>query len=357
MKHLSLEVIPMRKILTYYTWTILILCPILINAQSEAKEQIEIDSSSSQVYYNNLNNQFILRFFLAHKANGVEISKGGKSLRYRPNGTMSLGVGFNYKFLGLAISVGLPTTQDQTYKYGKTQRLDLQVSIYSKAIGADAHIQSYKGYYLANPSDFNQWNEDYYPQLTDMQVSTIGANLFYIFNNDKFSYKAPFIGNQVQKKSAGSAVTGLFFILDEVKTDSGFIPKEIVDTTWNSYDIKSFKATTFGITAGYLYTFVIGKKGFFISLAGVPGIGYRKYAVVDINNNEGSEQLLALHLMSRIALGYTRSNLFVNLTSAFNLRNYEYNSYNMGISTEQIRLTFGLRFETKASKKRKQFYE
>ena len=344
-----------RSLIFTFLFTPALLVPNLLKSQSELTGIPEEDSTVNR-YYQNLNNQFILRVFVLQKSNSVDLSKDNQSLKYRPNGTFSLGVGFNYKWLGLGVSLGLPSTVEQNRKYGKTQRFDLQVSLYTKVLGANAHIQNYKGYYLSNPDKFTVWEEDYYPQLPDMNVSTMGANLFYIFNSKKFSYKAAFVGNQVQRRSAGSAVTGIFFTQDEVSTDSGFIPKEIVDTTWHGYDLKSFKASTIGVNAGYLYTFVIGQKGFFVSLAAIPGIGYREYLVTALHGYSETKDLFAVHLLGRFAIGYTRSNLFFNLSAGFNFRNYEYNSYSMSLSTEQLRFTFAWRFETKASKKRDQYY-
>lgn len=341
----------------YLLWGLFITSPLFTQANIEIDGEPKNDSASVEIFYKNLNNQFLLRLFTNYKANGVEIKGNDKVLRYRPNGTMSFGIGFNYKWLGLGISVGFPVSSKDKQKYGNTKRIDFQLGIYSKAIGADAYYQSYKGYYLANPNDFIEWNEDYLPQLPDMQVSTIGANLFYIFNNDKFSYRAAYVGNQIQKKSAGSAVSGIFFVQDEISSDNGFIPNEIVDSAWSEYDVKSFKALTIGVSAGYLHTFVLSKSGFYINLAGIPGIGYRKYRLTNISGKEESEELLALHLHLRAAIGYTRSNLFLVLMGAFNIRNYAYKSYSLGISTEQIRFTFGWRFETKASRLKRQFYE
>lgn len=347
---------PFKELIFFILFIFILVSPKTLKSQSEAIDLFKDDTTTINSYYQNLNNQLILRFYILQKSNSVDLSRDNESLRYRPNGTFSLGLGFNYKWLGLGVSIGIPTSVEQNQKYGRTKRFDLQVNLYSKRIGADAHIQNYKGYYLANPDKFTDWEEDYYPQLPDMNVSTLGASVYYIFNSDRFSYRAAFVGNQVQRRSAGSAVTGLFFSQDEVYTDSGFIPKEIGDTTWTGYDLKSFKATTFGINAGYMYTFVIGQKGFFISLAAVPGIGYREYLIKVIPDSTEIKELVAMHLLGRIAIGYTRSNYFFNLSAGFNLRNYEYKSYSMSLSTDQLRFTFAWRIETKASKKKGQYY-
>lgn len=333
-----------------------LISPISLRSQSQAMALFREDTTTINRYYQKLNDQLILRFYILQKSNSVDLSRDNESLKYRPNGIFSLGVGFNYKWLGLGLSLGIPTTVEQNRKYGTTTRFDLQLSLYTKRIGGNAHIQNYKGYYLSNPDKFTDWEEDHYPQIPDMSVSTLGASLFYIFNSSKFSYRAAFVGNQVQRRSAGSAVTGFFFSQDEVYTDSGFIPEEIVDTTWTGYDLKSFKATTFGVNAGYMYTFVIGQKGFFISLAAVPGIGYREYLIKVIPDRTEIKEHVALYLLGRAAIGYTRSNYFFNLSAGFNLRNYEYKSYSMSLSTDQLRFTFAWRFETKASKKKGQYY-
>lgn len=333
-----------------------LIIPVLLRSQSADTKLLKDDTTSINRYYQNLSDQLIIRIFSLQKSNNVELRKNNHALRYEPNGTFSLGVGFNYKWLGIGLSLGIPSSTEEIEKKGKTKRLDLQLSMYSKLFGFDAHLQNYTGYYLANPNKFTNWDEDYYPQLPDMSVSTLGASLFYIFNSNRFSYKAAFVGNQVQRRSAGSAVTGLFFSQDDVSTDSGYIPNEIIDTTWQGYDLKSFKASTFGLNAGYLYTFVIGQKGFFICLAAIPGIGYRKYLLTSMQGISETKDLFAYHFLGRIAIGYTRPKFFINLSLTFNMRDYKYKSYTMSLSTDQVRFTFAWRFETKASKEQNQYY-
>ena len=104
-----------------------------------------------------------------------------------------------------------------------------------------------------------------------------------------------------------------------------------------------------------MYTFVFG-KGFYLSLAAVPGIGYRHFKVVELDNTQSNKDQLAVQLLGRIALGYTKKRFYINFNTLFNLRNYNYKSYELELSSEQLKLTFGLRFQTKASKKRNQFH-
>jgi hypothetical protein len=339
----------------YFLITGLFLFPGLLTIGQDLMVEMDDahDTLQTENYFTNLNNQFILRFYTLFKANNVNVSKSDNTLRYRPNGTFSIGVGFNYKFLGLGFSYGIPTTKSSNENKGKTQRIDLQLSLVSKAFGGEAFLQAYRGYYISNPGDFMEWNVEKFPQLPDMQVVTLGINAFYLVNNKKYSYRAAFVGNQVQNKSAGSISAGLFGTFDQVRTDNGFIPPDLRDSVSEDFDLKSFEALTIGVSAGYMYTFVL-KKGVFISLAAVPGLGYRGYKVVSIYGEEKTDNKLAFHLLGRIAIGYIRSRYFLNFNTLFNVRNYNYDSYEISLSTEQLRLTFGIRFETKASKNRGQ---
>jgi hypothetical protein len=342
----------------YYIFVLtfaLILASLIANGQDTITINKQTDSTLTANYYTNLNNQFILRFFTHYKANNVNITKGDTEIRYRPNGTFNVGIGFNWKFLGLGFSYGIPKSTASNNKYGKTQRFDFQASIMSKVFGGDGFLQIYRGYHIANPGDLTDWEEDYFPQLPDMQVITLGINAFYIVNHNRFSYRAAFVGNQIQHKSAGSVTAGLFGTFDQLRTDNGFIPPEFIDYDNEELDLKSFEALTVGLSVGYMYTFVLG-KGFFISLAGVPGIGYRQYRLTQLNDTTSKDQRVAFHLLGRIAAGWNKYRYFLNLNTIFNVRNYRYEPYEISMSTEQLRLTFGIRFITKASKKRNQYY-
>jgi hypothetical protein len=213
----------------------------------------------------------------------------------------------------------------------------------------DGYLQAYRGYYLANPGDFVEWNNDYQPTLPDLRVFTIGFNAHYIFDHEKFSYRAAFVRNEIQEKSAGSITAGLFGSYDKVSTNNGFIPSELRDSTTVEFDLKEFEALSLGITVGYMYTFVFPRR-WFINLAGVPGVGYRRYYGADTQGNTDNVNTIAWQILLRMAVGYDHLNWYLNLTGSSIIRNYEYKSYEMDLSTENIRLTFGWRLGLGKSK-------
>ena len=154
-------------------------------------------ADSTNKYIEDLTDQLILRLYTLTKYNSLEIINPNGRMIMRPNGNTNLGVGFNYKGLGLGVAFGRPLSQSSIDKYGLTNRFDMQVSMYGKHIGMDGFIQWYQGYYMANPSDFIEWDKPNYPQVRDLEIFSIGGNGFYIFNRKKFSYKAAYLRNEI----------------------------------------------------------------------------------------------------------------------------------------------------------------
>jgi hypothetical protein len=66
---------------------------------------------------------------------------------------------------------------------------------------------------MVNPEDFIEWDEPYQPQVRNLETFSLGGNGFYLFNSRKFSYKAAYLRNEIQKRSAGSLSTGFFSIM------------------------------------------------------------------------------------------------------------------------------------------------
>jgi hypothetical protein len=241
------------------------------------------------------------------------------------------------------LSFGLPQSQTSIEKYGQTSKFDIQVSSYGKRIGFDGFLQQYKGYYMANPQDFVDWDRPYFPQISDLSITSIGASAFYMFNSKEFSYKAAYLRNMVQKKSAGSFSTGIFFYQDIVNSDNGFVPQEIGDTLWSDFDLKGFNAISLGLSAGYQYTFVI-KGNLFISLQGTPGLGYRRLLVRALDGSAGIVDQLAGQILARAAIGYEFKHFYIGATASTILRTFKYRNFEVDLGTEQFRVMIGKRF-------------
>ncbi|MFC2098530.1 DUF4421 domain-containing protein [Bacteroidota bacterium] len=303
----------------------------------------EPDSDSTE-YIIDKTDLLSIRFYPLAKYNSLEIKGPVDRLSMQPNGTGSLGFGFNYKFLGFGFSIGIPASAESIEKYGKTRRFDFQMSYYGRKLAADAYFQEYSGYYLANPSAVTTWNENYYPQSEDLRIASIGGTVHYIFNSEKYSYKAAYLRNQIQNKSAGSFTIGVFAFYDEIRSSSGLIPDILPDSVRRSINIKEFSAASIGITGGYMYTFVI-KGNFFVNVGLSPGFGYRNFIVKTMDGSWIYANKLGTQIQTRIALGYEFRRFYLGATSSTILRNFIHEDTEVNIGTGQVRLIIGTRFD------------
>lgn len=319
--------------------------------------QEKTDSTQTSQYYTDYSDELLLKFGTVVKSNKLEIinTNDKQSAKFAPAGITSLGGGVNYKWLGLSISFGLPSKPEDDEKYGKTQRFDAQLNIYSKKFGIDVIVQNYNGFYLENPEALTTWEEDYQPQLPRMQSLSVGAGGYYFFNNKKFSYKAAYVRNTIQNKSAGSLLLGGFYSLDYAGFEEGaydedtivsFIPKTLPQEVSDSFDIKAFRSYTYGISFGYTYTLVFLKKCF-INLSLAPGIGAKSLVVYNSQGENTTKSGVATRITVRSSFGYDNKHFIVGLTSYVRTANINFENYDIKPSTSNVRFFIAKRFSLK----------
>ena len=319
---------------------------LIIFSDVHAKPFNQNDSlnNSSSIYFTDYSDLLALRIYTNTKWNSLDIIKEDQRLSLVPNSPTSLGIGFNYKDYGLALAIGLPKSESSNTNYGKTKRLDLQMNMYKPKFGFDGFAQFYKGYYNSNPDDFVAWEGEVFPQVPEMRVLSIGLNAFYLFNSEKFSYKAAFVRNQLQLKSAGSFTTGIFGHYDRADTENGFKPKEFPDSIANDFDLKSFNTLAIGVTVGYLYTWVISKH-FFINVGVTPGFGNQRIELETLDGEKSVQNAPAAQLAARGAIGYDSKFFYMGMTGMIIWRNFQYKGYDLDLSTEQFKVFIGKRFD------------
>ena len=323
-----------------------ILCFFLSASSLSAKYSQVKGSADSVVYVIDKTDLLTIRVYPAGKFHSLEVKTQSNTVLFEPNGTGSIGFGFNYKKIGLGLSIGFPSSAERNQIYGRTRKFDIQGSYYGRRFAADGYFQRYRGYYLANPTDFIAWDQEVYPHSPDLKVFTLGGTAHYIFNSKTYSYRAAYLRNEIQKKSAGSFMAGIFIFLDELRAPGGLIPDILPDSIQNTVDIKNINNASFGISGGYMYTLVI-RGNFFINLAIAPGIGYKGFEIIGLDDSERSHNTLGVLLQTRIAVGYEFRRFYVGASTTSIVRNFNLQDSELNLGTGQIRLTVGTRFDLK----------
>lgn len=232
----------------------------------------------------------------------------GKSLEYRPNNKLLLGIGVNHGILGLNIGINFPFVNQDDDKYGKTKYYDFTIRVFAPRFNATIYLQNYRGFYLRNTKDMIPgWQAgDLYYIREDIRSWTIGLEVSYIFNSRKFSYRAAVLQNEWQKKSAGSFLLGGSLFYNSNIGDSSIVPSQLYyGLFYNSLKFDRSNNFSIGPAIGYTYTLVI-KRHFFIigSVNGSGNVGFTQLLLVDNENKVNSGLVLGLRSEILISTGY-----------------------------------------------------
>lgn len=231
-----------------------------------------------------------------------------------PNQKSKIRLSFDYKFLGLFVSMSTNFNSKESSAYGDTKILDLSFKyFYSDRLRQEVEFKNIKGFYLENPDGFSP--VEVYPNL---EIKTIGGKTFYILDND-FSYRAYDNLTERQIKNAGSFIPSIGYYFNRLKS------KRTSDTEKYLTQVKSFDAI---IQYGYMYNMVLGKK-WFTTIGAHPGIGInnsKSYFYEDKLKQESiiKSTHLNLNLDLNFALGYNNKNTFAGFK--MNFRDYQYES-------------------------------
>ena len=132
-------------------------------------------------------------------------------LIYKTNENQILGFGATYKFFTLNIGLNFPFVNNDDDIYGESRYLDVQSQAYFRRYMIDMWLSLYKGYYIDQPADrLSNWSSNNeFPMRPEMVNTTFGGTILRLLNSSKFSYRAAFVQDEWQKRSAGPGTGGI----------------------------------------------------------------------------------------------------------------------------------------------------
>jgi hypothetical protein len=321
--------------------TVSIVILILISQNANAQKVGDYDSS----FYATYPNMLTARIYGSHKYTSLRLKAPDSSPKfaYRPNTSMNLGIGATYGILTINLGVGIYKNEEK----GKTRSLDLQTRIYARKWIVDLYGQFYKGYYLADHLAANNDN-DYYKRR-DIKTNLLGLAAYRILNADRFSYRAVFLQNEWQKRSAGSFLLGGEAYYGMTKGDSALVPAAL-NSLYTQRGIDKFRLLNIGPGAGYAYTLVL-KRHFYIlgSATANAALSFIKEYDNDVSSDKVS---ISPNLLFRAAAGYNSDTWSANASwiSGNVAANGSGNRDHYLMVTDHFRVTFAKRFAMRGLK-------
>lgn len=237
------------------------------------------------------------------------------SINYTINTRLNMGLSLSFKGVGFDIEWSPPGLNNDDAQFGKSSQFAVSTSANSRRFFYDIYYRQYQGfrttamYMTENDSIFD------YSRRSDIRNYNAGFSLTYIFNNKKFSSGAAYTLSKKQKKSAGSLLLGTYAFAYNIISDSIIFPDTVYKKFRNELQFNSATSFTYGISCGYSYTIVFGKKkNWFVNLTALPGISLQElYTVNAFDKKVYKNSSTAFSLQSRFSIGYNRKNYFIGI--------------------------------------------
>lgn len=113
-----------------------------------------------------------------------------------------------------------------------------------------------------------------------------GLNLYYIFNNRRFSYPAAFSQSTNQRCNAGSFIAGFSVSTHNLNFDYTKLPEIIQETMNPGMKVKHIKYTNISLNAGYAYNWVFARNCL-ACLSFNPAVAYKTSRIEDRRTGSG----------------------------------------------------------------------
>ncbi len=306
-------------------------------------------------------NRYNYALMLDHFTNYEYYSVGSATpepqrLRFSPKPHNKIGVYFGWRwiFLGWAIDA------DGLYgkKSGKKRGTEFDLSLYSSKLGVDIIYRrtgnSYKIHDVTGFSD--RIPTDYSEDFDGLKVKMKGLNLYYIFNNRRFSYPAAFSQSTNQRRNAGSFIAGFSVSTHNLDFDYTKLPDIIRETMNPGMKVDHIKYTNISLNFGYAYNWVFARNCL-ACLSLNPAVAYKTSR---INKAEGEKddwyRNFNIDFILRAGVVYNNSKYFVGTTFVGRTNdNYRNNfTLNNGFGTQQVYAGFNFCLKKEHRKKKRQ---
>lgn len=215
-----------------------------------------------------LNNGFIYTIMPRNNDAFSEQQLKDAKLFYLPHIPPTTGVSVNIKGIGFSYIFKFTNDYLDTTGRVKSGYKQFAMNMYGNKFGFEAYYQDYSRFYFHyknQPIHLKDYN-------TEIRAYQWGARGIFIFNGKKFSYNAAFNQNQLQKKSAGSAMLILAGRFSELKsTDRRLIPDSLSPYYGFTSSLRRNRNYAFLVQGGYAFN--LTKNHFYFSMAALVGVG------------------------------------------------------------------------------------
>lgn len=270
------------------------------------------------------------------------------SLHYAPNRFYALGIGGSYQRINLDLGVSAFVSKPQNDPVNKSRVFDFIGSLYAAQHLLEFYLQNGNGMFgwLRNNGNPAFPADTIIPYRHDINAFNFGLDYNYLFNSRKITM-GTMIGTEIQKRSAGGALAGIFFSAYHLHADSSIVPVAYDPVFEDHAQFTDLGFFNLGLTGGYAYNVVLPRH-LFLTLSATPGFSLSRSEIKAFNVwYVGGEPVnVAFKLIVRAAFGYGGKKMYgvvtvVNDRTFINFSNKNYFNQDIG----KLKLVLGYRLD------------
>ena len=274
-----------------------------------------------------------------------ELAKSDRSaaLKYKPNNTYSVGVGFYLFEVGLEFGFAIPLKEKSLERYGESKSRDIQANLLAKRWGVDIFFQKYRGFYLVDDDNLPEQDAPY-PQRPDISTKNFGLTGHYVFNNQKFSFRSAYNFSERQLYSKGSFLLVAGINTFRVSADSSVVNHTRQIDFGGDVDFTRLRYTTFAIAPGYTYNMTY--KNFFLNTTLCIGPSHH-WINYDLENNGQVHNGLDVNsfIAARVAIGYNGYRMFGGISFISQGSSVKFEDVRFSNNNGVFKVVMGYRFK------------
>lgn len=241
----------------------------------------------------------------------------------------------------MALTLGYNAKVDNYFGGGKNVRRTFQLSFTCSRFAASLdYAKTVGGLKITHFGEYNKGRHFTY-NFDDASMRTLSADVYYIFNFNRYSQAAAYCFSKYQLKSAGSWIAGFMYNNQTINMDFTHLPpamKVHLPAMKSNY---RFRYTDYALMGGYAHNWVLYPKRWLANFTILPSVGY-KYSFAD--SSEGRRNMFATNLRSNFSFVYNHKGLFASLQGRFDGHLYYNNDYVFFNSIESLSFIVGCRF-------------
>ncbi len=267
-----------------------------------------------------------------------------RSLSYRINHGITLGIGGSYKWFSLRLSYMVAPNIENTDRYGKTSYFKIHAGFPFKQTYTEIDLLQFRGYALifADKKIPNFTEKTIvYPKI---RTSSVAISTYYFFNSD-FSLNSAFgkSGNFNTKVASWYGKASIDY-KEVYQKGQMIIPDYFTENVYDKDRANRIGAFEIGLVPGFAYVNRIKNWQF----SGVAGVGVsiqQKYYTI----GEYTRHFLGIspRIDTKINIGYNPEDWFIMLGGELDYTQINFHKLVYGNPLFSVRITGGYRFKVK----------